>query len=206
MFILILIFLILIQIQFGLLVSIQITIWLLVYFLSNLLLGFNPWSKQLLVIRLMSIFVIIFILYYNCKYISISTMIILPLSIDKISYFHEFNQKTIVDSNDCREYVIYLMKDNNLSDWFLTFNKDENYVVTLEFIPDIPTHLITDPQLLISKPFLVNHHSSITTIDKFISERLNVTIDYYGLDDFIFTEYIDGITPIILIRYTRIQI
>lgn len=54
-----------IYIQFGLLVLSQIIILFIIMILYNSLLGLNPYNKLLHIIKIMSIILIIFILYYN---------------------------------------------------------------------------------------------------------------------------------------------
>jgi hypothetical protein len=39
------------------------------------------------------------------------------------------------------------------------------------------------PQMILSKPFLINKFSSSTTITKFIIERLDNMIEYYQLNE-----------------------
>lgn len=84
MFILPILLLTLIYIKFGLFVLIQILIWSLVFILSNFLIQFNP-NREMYIIRILSILVIMFILYYNSLEHIISTALIIPLSISKIS-------------------------------------------------------------------------------------------------------------------------
>ncbi len=55
---------ILIYIQFGLFVLIQILFGHTVFFASSFLIGLNPFSRQYYVIRAISIIVIIFSLYF----------------------------------------------------------------------------------------------------------------------------------------------
>ena len=157
-------------------------------------------------IRLMSILVIIFILYYNSNNISFELMVLLPFSIDKITYLHELDKKVEIHTCESKEYPFYFFENHKLSDWIQLLDHNENYVVTMELIPDSDSHKFEDPQLFISKPFLINHHSSITTISKFMAERVSHAIRYYDLDDFIFTEKVDGITPVVILRYVKIKI
>jgi hypothetical protein len=56
-----------IYIKFGLFTLIQIMIWSIVLLTSNILIGINPNSKELHVIRFTSILVIMFIFYINYK-------------------------------------------------------------------------------------------------------------------------------------------
>lgn len=58
----------------------------LIVILSNSLLGLNPYNEWLYIIKIISI---ILILYYSTKF-KISTAVILPLSINRISYLNDF--------------------------------------------------------------------------------------------------------------------
>jgi len=188
MYLLLLSFLTFIYIQFGLLVLTQIVIWLMVFLLSNLLIGINPFSKQFYVIRAMSIIVIIFILYYNTKEISFGAMFILPLSINKITYYEDLTK----DIKDCSFVIIdaitetetfHLIKVNETSDFLNKLDDNANYIVNIEFIPDFALFDENAPKMILSKPFLINRYSSSTNITKFIFERLEFMADYYYLDD-----------------------
>jgi len=87
-----LIFLLVVYIHFGILVLIQIILWLIVFITSNFISRINPSNIQFQVIRVMSVCVILFILWYNSRIITISTAIIFPVSIGSISYLHESNE------------------------------------------------------------------------------------------------------------------
>jgi len=84
---------------YGTFVLIQILIWTMVFFLSNFLIGLNPFNKEFHTIRIMSIIVIIFILYYNSIQSTIATLFILPLSISKITYLDDIMEED--QSNLC---------------------------------------------------------------------------------------------------------
>jgi hypothetical protein len=62
------------------------------------------------------------------------------------------------------------------------------------------------PFLILSKPFLINHYSSPTTIEMFINERLNYMIDTYYLDDSIILPNVDKIGPIIVLTCYKCDI
>jgi len=84
----------------------------------------------------MSIIVIIFILYLNIEQSIISTTIILPLSINKISYLHELNEEVlIIDSEKNNEFLL-LSKENEIKDFLKKLDTNENYIVSLQFIPN----------------------------------------------------------------------
>ena len=93
MILILLIFLVLIQIHYGLLVLFQVIIWLVVFITSNILIGINPWNIQFHITRILSICVIIFILWINSSDISIQKAILLPLSISKIDFLEDIKDK-----------------------------------------------------------------------------------------------------------------
>ena len=109
---------------------------LLFYKLSHILIGINPYKKEWHIIRIMSICVIIYILYYNSITYSIATALILPFSIDKITYLHEYKFESIiyVDPNyQCERF--FLFKENEISDFLNELDIDSNYIANIEFIP-----------------------------------------------------------------------
>lgn len=95
MFLLIILFLFSVYINFGLLILFQIIIWLIVFVLSNLLIGINPFSSHLHIIRLVSICAIIFILWDNTRDIVISTALLLPFSTNQISFVEKMENLTV---------------------------------------------------------------------------------------------------------------
>jgi hypothetical protein len=139
----------------------------MVLLLSKFLLGINPFSKEFHVIRLMSIIVIIFILYYNTKQITIATAIILPLSINKITYSTDLIDSYQIESNMKTE-VYYLLNVKETSDFLSNLEENANYFVNIEFIPDFPLLEEDVPKMFLSKPFLINRFSSSELITKFI--------------------------------------
>jgi hypothetical protein len=198
------IFLILIYFQFGVLVLIQIVLSTIVYLTSNFLIGFNPFSKELHVIRITSIFVIIFILYYNSIEIPITSAFIIPFSINSISYLDEIDSISV--DNESNSEMLYLFNTDEISDFLNKLDIDDNYIATIEFIPEISDYNINAPRLFLSKPFLLNSLSSPATISKFIFERLNYMADYYYLDDSIIQQCKHGVGPMVLINYYKIYI
>lgn len=70
----------------------------------------------------------------------------------------------------------------------------------------IPSDLDWDaPYLVLSKPFLINKHSSRTTIIKFINERLSLMVERYYLEDIVIQpDIVCG--PIVKFHYSKIYI
>jgi hypothetical protein len=91
-----------------------------------------------------------------------------------------------------------------ISDFLNKLDIDDNYIATIEFIPEISEYNINAPRLFLSKPFLLNRFSSSTTISNFIFERLNYMADYYYLDDDIIQQCKHGVGPVVLINYSKI--
>jgi hypothetical protein len=79
-------------------------------------------------------------------------------------------------------------------------------VARLEFIGYISLYNQDPPQMLLSKPFLINRNSSAITITKFINERLDYMVDYYYLDDGIIQELRNQDGPVVLLNYSKFYI
>jgi len=137
---------------------------------------------------------------------SIASAFILPFSLDKISYPDEVEINTIPVDNDIKSEMFYLIKENEISDFLSKLDINDNYIATIEFIPEISEYNTDAPRLILSKPFLLNKFSSTTTISKFIFERLNYMVDYYYLDDTIIQQCNEGVGPVVLINYSKIDI
>uniref|UniRef100_UPI0031F3F22A hypothetical protein n=1 Tax=Russula vinacea TaxID=517384 RepID=UPI0031F3F22A len=128
----------------------------------------------------------------------------LPLSINKISYLKEIGQNTIYVDSNSESKMLCLFNINEISD-FLTWELDinNNYIATIEFIPDISKYDIDAPQMILSKPFLINKFSSSETIMKFIDERLYYMVDYYCLDDTVILDNKNRSGPGVILNYTK---
>ena len=178
--------LILIYIQYGLLVLTQIIIWLLVYLLSNILIGINPFSKHLHIIRIMSIIAISLILYinYNHSSIFIGTALIAPLSIDKITFMDETESSVILDGS-VNEKLFSEISIELFEEFIKSLEDEMDYVVTIDFIPDIFTYDINHPRMIISRAFLINKHSSPVTIHSFVIQQLELMVKKYCIDSLI---------------------
>ena len=121
----------LIYIQFGLFVSIQIVIWTIVFLLSNFLIGINPFNKEFYIIRIISVFVIILILYYNTNKIYFIASFILPLSIDKITFLNEMKVNIFIYTDTEESEIFYLFEVNETSEFLNRLDDDDNYVFLL---------------------------------------------------------------------------
>jgi hypothetical protein len=150
----------------------------------------------------MIIFSIYYLLFYNS--IPLISAFILPISIDKISYFKEIESKLFTIDSNWKSKNFYLFNSDEISDFLKNLDVDDNYIATIEFIPNLSEYNSDSPQLILSKPFLINRLSSSTTLSVFIMERLNYMVDYYYLDDSIIQK-LDGIGPIVKINYSKIH-
>jgi hypothetical protein len=204
MILILLTFLLFIFIHFGVLVFIQIIILIIVFLSSNLLIGINPFSRELYIIRIMSICMIIIILYYNSITSSIGIATVLPLSIKQISYYEEFRISKIIDSNSMK-YKLLNLKDteNEITDFLYKLDFNDNFIVIMEFIQEKRYFEIDEPLILLSKPFMINRFSCQKTISNFIYERLGHMMDFYYFDDSVRLEckYREG--PIIQLKYAK---
>jgi len=75
----------------------------------------------------------------------------------------------------------------------------------LEFIPSDDLEMDI-PKLILSDPFLINKNSSSKTILDHISERIDLMIDLYYLDDTILQPFENSNKPIIIIKYVKTYI
>jgi hypothetical protein len=171
---------------------------------SNFFIGINAGSKQLIVIRAMSVVVIFFILFYNMD-LMYSAAVILPLSIDKISYLSKINSTIHVDS----EMNISMFKLSEMDRFACIKNlinsldNESNYLLNIIFTPNSSFESADIPQMSLSEPILVNRYSSHTIITMFINERIDIMIDCYYLSDSILEEGI--FTPSIIFHYWKID-
>jgi hypothetical protein len=73
----------------------------------------------------------------------------------------------------------------------------------MEFLPFKDE--IDAPYLILFKPFLVNEHSSSTTIKKFINESLDLMVDKFYLDDNIIQPYNNQFGPIVKLTLNKVH-
>lgn len=201
MILILLILLTIIYIQFGLFTLIQIMIWLIVFISSNVLIGLNPWNIKAHISRVLSICIVIFILWYNSQEISIQTSMLLPLSISKITFTSEFNHPIFIKFPEKRE-TLYLWDDQEIKEFLNSLATDENYIIFMQFKP---SELDWDgPNVALSNTFLINRHSSSTTIRKFIDDCLFVIKNTHELDDYVIQP--DVVGPMIELHYCEFEI
>jgi hypothetical protein len=187
--IIIILILTIIHIKFGLLVLISIIVWSIIFLLSNFLLGLNPNNKEMFIIRIISILVIIFILYYNSLEYGIITSLIIPLSINKITYLEDIlNEKENYHLN-----IFFLRKPNLLwlsfSDYKEIMNLlcllDHNkaYIVTFDLILDQSGYQLGDPSIILGSPILISKDSNPWLISKYLSSKVVKSCNSYDLND-----------------------
>lgn len=150
---------------------------LLAYFLSSFLV--NPNDIKLKIARILSL-LLIFLILYNGIINTYLLMLLIPLSIDKVTFFDSIKEEITLESSHSIR-VLFDWTPEHISDFLKSLKDNENYIIELEFIPNYYDWDI--PRMVLSKPFLINKHSSSTTISKFINERLNIMIDTFYLDD-----------------------
>nr|WEH01505.1 hypothetical protein [Russula griseocarnosa] len=128
-------------------------------------------------------------------YYSLST--ILPFSIDRVNYLHEWDHEDKNMKFDLNVHLRWLniINKNEIIDFF-DFLGYNNYILTMEYIPNVKKYNSDVPQLFIAKPILINRYSSPTLIYKFIEERLDYTTNYFALNK--------KLTGGILCHYTEI--
>jgi hypothetical protein len=186
MIILLLLGLSIIYITWGFLPLIQIIIWLIVLFLSNFLLGLNPDSRELQVIRIMSVLTIIIIIYYNTTIHSIANMsILLPFSREKITFIHDFKKELFVKGDGYSSLMIVKPRfDYSQESHFLnSLGNIDNYILNILFISDIKSISKNMPRICLSDSILINKSSYPSTLSNHIQDQLDVMRDIYLIDE-----------------------
>jgi hypothetical protein len=174
MIILLILLLTIIYIQFGLLVLTQIIILFIIITLSNFLLGLNPYSNWLHIIKITSIIVIIFIIYYNSLY---SISILIPFSTFDIDFRDSFEWK--ISSYKVKPDISYLKLQTltkDINSLLLSLVDDENYSMSLSFILSYKKWKDNKEKIepfLIDDAIIINKESDPILITQFILKRLD---------------------------------
>jgi hypothetical protein len=162
--------------QLGLLVLSQILLWSLVFILSNTIIDKHPNARDAHIIRIMSILIIILIFYDNLDN-QIWLLSVLPLSFDKITYLDDLNSVKYVDYN-FKNYDLYFFDTNEICAFLNILDENSNYVLSLEFIPDVQKLHKNNPQIFLSRPIIVNKSSYPDVISLFLHARLLYLVEY----------------------------
>jgi hypothetical protein len=174
---------------------------ILIFFISHLLLGANPLSIKLHIIRILSILIILYYLDINQSNYLIS--LLPPFCLDKIHYVHDFQIKSI-NFFEQKGSILYLNSlTRDLTIFLDNLSDNDNYWISLTFYPDISGYANEEGiKLVISDPILINKESNSLLLTKFIMNRLNLMIDSYYLDDSI----INNKNSVVIIKYTEIEL
>jgi len=202
--ILLIIILIIFYIHYGLFIVFQIALLTLIFFISNTLIGLNPYQKELHIIRIMSVILIIFTLYHNQSQFLIGSILLLPpFSLDKIHYVHDFDIKFLNFSNEKRSIFFLKNLTKDIINFLDNLSENDNYWAVLYFYPNIEGYENEEGiEMKIFKPIIINKDSCPLLLSKHIMNKLNLMIDFYYLDDSI----INSNDSIIIIKYTEIEI
>jgi len=189
---LLLIFLIILTftyIKCGLLVLISIVIWLIVFILSNLLLGLDPNNKEMFIIRILSILIIIFILYYNSIEHTISSSLLIPFSVTKISFLEDL----LNEDQNYNYDIIYFRKPNliwlKFGDFIEIMNvlsllqDNKAYVATFDLILDQSGFEFADPTIKLGPPLLISKDSNPWLISKYLVSKVSKACNSFDLND-----------------------
>ena len=183
--------------------QIQVIIWILLYLVTNFIIGFHPFSFKWNIIRVFSIIMILYITIRNIDQSIYITSLLMPFSQDKIHFVHDFDVKSI-KFYDIKNSLFYLKNLTlDITNFINNLNEEDNYWISLSFYPDISVYNIDGAmQIYICDPILINKDSSPLLLTQFINDRLNVMIDFYYLDDSI----INSKDSIIIVKFTEIEL
>lgn len=187
MLIIFLLFLTIIQIKFGSLVLISIIVWSIIFLLSNFLLGLNPNNKEMFIIRILSILIII--LYYNSLEYTIISSLIIPLSINKITFLEDI----LKDEENYHFNIFYLRKPNlvwlsfgdikEIMNLLCLLDNNKAYIVTFDLILDQSGYQLGDPSIILGSPILISKDSNPWLISNYLVSKVVKSCDSYDLND-----------------------
>jgi len=167
-----------IYIKFGLLTVVQTLAWSLVFFISNTLLGVNRYSKELITIKWVSVFILCLILY-NTQTTDILVSALLPFTVKDVSFRRDYDFKFTYDGNiSSKVFELYKFYDYFYTEKFLSkLDKDSEYELDVIFIPnktmEFPLYAARDSIFINieSTPWLINSYVWIEV------ERLTSILD-----------------------------
>ena len=140
-------------------------------------------------IRLISIFIILFILYYNSLTSNLLSSIILPVSITKITFLNDFLND---DENNPLE-IFYIRKPMitwiNFCDFkdiiglldILDHNK--SYVITFDLVINQMSYESGDPSLNLGPPILISKDSNPWLLTEYLANKIGIGCNSYDLND-----------------------
>jgi hypothetical protein len=155
------------------------------------------------IIRAISIIVFICVLYYNSKNTLILQSVLLPVSINKISFLEDFLDDIYINDRDENTDSFSKLNIEETQDFLNSLDDNSNYLLHLEFIPNILTFHNDQPKLDLCKPFMINKNSSAELIKDFIIYKLDEMVDIFYLDDTILQDRKDCTGPIVSLTYFK---
>lgn len=185
MIILIILFLVIftIYIKLGVLTLFQTLLWSLVFFISNTLLGINPYSKEFITIKWISVFILCLILY-NTQTFDISVSALLPFTVKDISFRRDYDFNYLYDSKPLtRTFKLYEFYDYfNVSEFLLSLDKKSEYVLDIYFVPDYTIQNNELPLYPTRDSVFINRNSTPWIINSYIWIELENATNLLDLD------------------------
>jgi len=173
----IILFLTIIYTKLGLFVTTQILICLIVYFLSNFLIGINPFRLDYYLFRIFTLLIIILLIYYHTDS-EFAISCLLPFSTDKITFFDSIEDYKIEDKP--QYFILRKLDQSSILDFYDILDYNTNYVLEIEFILNIKHNGEENmPRLDLSYPIIVNKYSSISLLLKFLNAQLFLMNKYF---------------------------
>lgn len=163
MILLFLTLLLLIYLKLSLFCFSQIILALIIFFTSSFLIRINPWKIDYYLIKWLSLFSILILLYLNTDELIYSISFIMPLSKDKISLLYNFPSEITYGEFETKEIKLNSSNDlfkNNLTD-------HDNYVGY--FTINYQNHAVF---ITISEFFLFNKYSNSEILENYIEANV----------------------------------
>src|SRR3981189_3606943 len=95
------------------------------------------------------------------------------MSINRISFLHDFIEYDICIFNNVKVNIFNFADFLDVKNLLSELEEGKNYVVTFEFVYSFLTYNDEGPNIILTKPILINKNSNSQLISKFIQEKIN---------------------------------
>ncbi|TLX82065.1 MAG: hypothetical protein E6L00_04750 [Thaumarchaeota archaeon] len=127
------------------------------------------------------------------------------MSINRITYFHDFLDHAICILNDPDINIFDFSDSLDVKHFLEELKEDQIYVVTFEFVYSFSTYNEEGPTINLSKPILITKNSNCRIISKFIQDRINDCINTYNLNEsLIYSNNKDGSG--VIVKYREVNL
>ena len=207
---------ILIYYNTGLLSVLAFIVWYINLIMTAQILIIDPKHFWIRIVHLLSIFFITYIIFLNINILYENTYKLsyaIPLylnnnqfSKNKITYLHEFIDHDICIFNDVYVTIFHFSDSIDVKLFLSELLKDKIYVVNFEFAHSMDLYDSDGPNIMLSKPILINKESSEKLISDFIKNRINELSNRHLLEQLIINSNSSLDFSAVIVRFKEINL